>query len=119
MMEGVVGIDPDRAGPETIGDVDGRVQVRGMYGCGQTVSRAVAHSDRVGFRLELGDGTDGSEDLFAHDLHVFSDIAEDGRLDEVPSVAVSGPAHFDLGSFFFAFFNVAEVQVHGPLLACV
>ena len=75
---------------------------------GETVGGGVAETDGVFFGLEFGDGADGAEDLFLHDLHVFADVGEDGGLDEVTFLAVTFAANFDFGALFLAGVNVAE-----------
>ena len=83
MMQHIILIHPDRAGPQRITDPNGRIQVIRVHGGGQAVGGDVAEADGVGLVLEFGDAADGAEDLFAHDLHVFADVAEDGGFDEV------------------------------------
>lgn len=79
-----------------------------MHGGGEAIGRSVADADGVGLGGELGDGADGTEDFFLHDLHVFGDVAEDGGLDEVARFAVAGAARFDGRAFFFAGVDVAK-----------
>ena len=106
-MEHVVLVDPDGAGAEGVADSDGGVEAGGVDGGGEAVGRRVAEADGVGFIFELGDGADGAEDLFLHDLHVFRHAREDGRLDEVALFAVALAADFDFGAFFPAGVDVA------------
>ena len=97
-MESVVGVDPDGAGAEGVGDLDGGVEVAGVDGGGETVGGGVAEADGILLGLELGDGADGAEDFFLHDLHVLGDVGEDGGLDEVSLVALAVAADLDLGA---------------------
>ena len=107
MMQHIILIDPDRTRAQRVADADRRVEVGGVDGGREAVGGGVADADGVGFGLELGDGADGAEDFFLHDLHVFRDAGEDGRFDEVALVAVAAAADFDLGAFFFAVVDVA------------
>lgn len=54
-----------------------------MNGSGQAVAGVVANLDGISLILELLNSNDRSKDLLLGDLHVGSDIGEDGRLDEV------------------------------------
>ncbi len=107
MMQHVVLVDPDGAGAELVGDADGGVEVRRVDGGGEAVGRVVADADGVGFVGEFGNGADGAEDFFLHNLHVFADAGEDGRFDEVAFVAVAAAANLDLGALLFAVVDVA------------
>lgn len=106
-MQHVVLIDPDGAGAELVRDADGRVEVRCVDGRGEAVGRVVADADGVGFVGEFGNGADGAEDFFLHDLHVFAHAGEDGRLDKVAFVTVAAAANLDLGALLFAVVDVA------------
>ena len=112
MVESVIGVDPDSAGTESVGDVDGSVEVRGVDGGGEAVCGAVADLDGVLFRLELGDRADRAEDLLLHDLHVLADIGEDGRLDEVALVAMALTANLNLGTGLLTLVDVT-IMVSG------
>ena len=107
MVEGVVRVDPDSAGAEGVGDIDGGVEVGSVYRGGEAVRGAVADPDSVFFRLELGDRADGAEDLLLHDLHILTNVGEDGRLDEVALVAVALTANLNLGTCLLTFVDVA------------
>lgn len=107
MMQHIILIDPHRARLERIGNPNGGVQVFGVHGGGEAVGGHVAEADGVGFVFEFGNGADGAEDFFFHDLHVFAYVAEDGGLDEVALVAVAFAADFDFGAFFFAGVDVS------------
>lgn len=79
-----------------------------MDGSGKTVGGAVTDSDGISLVFEFGDGADGAEDFFSHDLHVFADVGEDGRLDEVALLSVALATDFDLGAFLLAFLDVPD-----------
>ena len=106
-MQHVVLVDPDGTGAESVGDTDRGVEVCGVDSGGETVGGGVSETDGVLFGLEFSDGADGAEDLFLHDLHVFADVGEDGRLDEVTFLAVTFAADFDFGALFLAGVDVA------------
>ena len=106
-MEHVVLVHPDGSGPQGVADPDGGVQVGGVDGGGETVGCGVTETDGVFFGLEFSDGADGAENLFLHDLHVFRDAGEDGRLDEVALLAVTLAADFDFGALFLTGIDVS------------
>ena len=107
MVQHVVLVHPDGSGAEGVADSDGGVEAGGVDGGGEAVGRRVAEADGVVFVLELGDGADGAEDFFLHDLHVFRHAREDGRLDEVALFAVALAADFDFGALFPAGVDIA------------
>ena len=78
---------------------------------GETVGAGVSKTDGVLFGLEFSDGADGAEDLFLHDLHVFTDVGEDSWLNEVTFFAVTVAADFDLGALLLASVNVANLML--------
>lgn len=107
MMQHVVLVDPDSPRAELVGNADGGVEVGGVDGGSEAVGGVVADADGVGFVGEFGNGADGAEDFFLHDLHVFADAGEDGGFDEVAFVAVAAAADFDLGALLFTVVDVA------------
>ena len=74
----------------------------------KTIRGVVSDLDNFFFRLEFGDGADGAEDLFLHNLHVFGDVGEDGRLDEISFVAVAFTTCYNGGTSIFAILDVAH-----------
>ena len=106
-MQHVVLVDPDGTSSQSIADTDGSVQVRSVDGGGKTVGGGITKPDSIFLVLEFGNGADGAEDLFLHDLHVFADAGEDGGLDEVAFLSVTLAAGFDLGAFFLASIDVS------------
>lgn len=117
-MEHVVLIDPDGPRPQRVRDANGGVQAARVHGRGETVGGGVAEADGVGLGLELGDGADGAEDLFLHDLHVLRDVGEDGGLDEVALFAVTPAARLHFGAFLFAGVDVAIIVLVFDLKLC-
>ena len=107
MVESIVCVDPDCTGPERIRHIDGGVEVGGVDGGGETVGGTVADSDGISLVFELGDGADGAEDFFLHDLHVFADVGENGGLDEVALLSVALATNFDLGTFLLSLLDVS------------
>jgi hypothetical protein len=106
-VKGVVGVDPDSSGTKVVGYLDGSVETCGVDCGGKTVCAVVADGNNLVLGLELGDGADGAEDFFLHDLHVFGDIAEDGRFDEITLVTLPLATSLNLGTLLFAVINVA------------
>lgn len=80
-----------------------------MHGSRQTISLVVTHPDGIFLGLEPGNRAYRSEDFFLHNLHIFADIGEDGRLDEITLFAVAATSDFDLGAFFLTVLNVSDV----------
>lgn len=111
VVEHVVAVDPDGTGSERVGDAEGGVEVLGVDGGGKTVRGVVSELDDILLILELGDGTDGAEDLLLHDLHVGLDVGEDGGLDEVTLVAETLTTRLDGGTFVLAGLDVAHDTV--------
>lgn len=111
MVEHVIAVDPHRTRLERIADADGRVDVVGVHGGGKPVGGAVADLDGVLLRLEFGDRADGAEDFLLHDLHVFADIREDRRFDEVALVTLALAANFDLGAGLLSVIYVSDEDI--------
>lgn len=107
MVESVVCVDPDGPGLERIRNIDGRVEVCGVDSGSETVGGAVADPDGISLVFELGNGADGAEDFFLHDLHVFADVGENGGLDEVALLSVALAANFNLGAFLLSLIDVS------------
>lgn len=107
VMQHVVLVHPDGSGPQGVADPDGGVEAGCVDGGGETVGCGVAEMDGVFFRLELGDGADGTKDLFLHYLHVFGDAGEDSRLDEVALFAVALATDLEFGALFLTGINVS------------
>ena len=107
MVQHVVLVHPDGSRPQGVADSDGGVEAAGVDGGGETVSGGVAETDGVVFRLEFGDGADGTEDLLLHYLHVFGDAREDGRLDEVALFSVSLPADLDFSTLLLTSIDIS------------
>ena len=107
MMQHIILVNPDGARAQRIANTNRRVQVTRVDSGGKTVGGGVPETDGVFFGFEFGNGANGAEDFFLHDLHIFRDAAEDGGLDEVAFFAVALAADFDLGAFFAAGVDVA------------
>lgn len=88
-VKSVVCVDPDGTSLESVRNLNGGVEVGSVDGGGKTVCGVVANADGVLLGLELGDGADGTEDLFLHDGHVVLDVGEDGGLDEVTLITLA------------------------------
>ena len=82
-----------------------------MDGRGQAVGAVVGQLDSLGLILELGDGTDRTEDLLLHDLHIRSDIAEDSGLDKVTLVTMALTTDLDGRTFVLAGLDVTHDAV--------
>lgn len=108
MVKGVVCVDPDGTGLEGVRNVDGGIEISGVDCGGKTVCSTVADPDGISLVLELGNGADGAEDFFLHDLHVFADVGEDRWLDEVTLFSVALAPNFDLGAFLLSLLDVSR-----------
>jgi len=107
----VVLVDPDGTSTEIVGDTDGSVEVGGVYRSGKTIVGVVTSLDDLLLSLKLGDRADRAEDLFLHDLHVLSDIREDGWLNEVSLVTVSLTSSDDGSTFILTLLDIAHDAV--------
>lgn len=108
VVKGVVGVDPDGTCLESVGDLDGGVEVLGVDSRGETVCAGVAELDGILLGLELGDRADGAEDLLFHDLHVLCDVGEDRGLDEVALVTLTLATGLNGGTGVLASLDVPE-----------
>ena len=108
-MQHIILINPHGPRLQRTTNPQRRIQILGVHCGGEAVGGLVADADGVVFGLEFGNGADGAEDFFLHDLHVFADVGEDGGLDEVAFFAVAFAADFDLGAVFFAGVDVARL----------
>lgn len=102
----VVAVDPDGTGTEGVGDPDRGVEILGVDSRGKTINGVVGHLEDLLLGVELGDSADGAEDLFLHDLHLGADVGEDGGLDEVALVTVTGTTSLDCSALALAGLNV-------------
>ena len=117
VMQHVILVHPDGSGPQSIADSDGGIKAACVDGGGETVGRGVSEADGVFFRLEFGNGADGTEDLLLHYLHVFRHARENGRLDEVALFAMALATDFDFGALFLAGVNVTAFALVNLIIA--
>jgi hypothetical protein len=96
---------------EGVGDTDGGVDVLGVNGGGKTVAGVVTDLDGLSLVLELLDSNDGTEDLLLGDLHVGSNVSEDGGLDEIALGAVALATNSDGGTLLLAVVDVLHDTV--------
>ena len=108
MVQHVSRVNPNGTGLEFVCGLDCPVDVLREDGSSKTVDGVVGLTEDILIILELDDDTDGTEDLFFHDLHVWACVGEDGRLDEVTFVAVTLAAIVERRTFFLARFDVAH-----------
>lgn len=76
-----------------------------------TVCRVVTDLDSLGLILELLDNDDGTKDLFLGNLHLRSNISEDGRLDEVTLGTVALTTESNGGTLVLAMVDVLHDTV--------
>jgi hypothetical protein len=106
--EHVVHVDPAGSGLEAVGDLHGGVDVLGVDSGSKTVGSSVSEGDDLVDGLELGDRSNGSEDLLLHDLHVHLNISEDSRLNEVTSLSETLSSGNDGSSLSLSGLNVSH-----------
>lgn len=107
MMQHIILINPHSTRLQLATNFDRAIEIRRVDGGSETVGGGVAQTDGVLLGLEFGNGADGAENFFLHDLHVFAYAGEDCGLDEVAFFAVALAADLDFGAFFFTVVDVA------------
>jgi len=60
------------------------------------------------FILELDQNTDGTEDLFSDNLHIWLGLGEDRRVDEVPLIAKALASQMDLRTLLLSGIDVTH-----------
>lgn len=111
-MEEVEHVVPDGTSSQATGDSHGALKVLGVDASRKAVVGVVGQSQSFLLSLELGNGDDRSEDLFAHNAHVRTDVGEDGGLDEVSFRALDGvTTEGESGAFLLANVDVVEDSV--------
>lgn len=159
-LQDVVRVHPNGSSSESLGEVHGFVQILGEHGGRQTVDRLIRPFQDLLHAAELEDLLDGAENLwdtnleiikdsqdtdsrhfkylFLGDPHVVLYVGENGRLDEIAAVPITGAARQQLGAFLLARVNqrkdllelilvhlgsLLHAQVerisHGPLLGAL
>src|ERR1700687_3215569 len=78
----VVGVDPHRAGAQSLGELEGLVDVRGEDRRSESVDRVVGDAQRLLGVLHGDDREHRAEDLLLGDLHLVVDAIEHGGFDE-------------------------------------
>ena len=118
------GVDPDHASLKLASDLVCSGDLFCEESGGETIRGVVGLADGFLIGGELGDGNDGAEDLFFHDLHVFSGlfglawllfnrglgtyVGEDGGLEEVALVAVLATSVEKLSTGLATLLDVGE-----------
>ena len=98
-------------GLDLVGNVQRLVDVLGKDGRGQTKLGIVGSLERLFGRLEFDEHDDGSENLFVSDLHLFTDVSKDGRLDKESLVSEPVPPGQQVGAVVFTRFDVTHDPV--------
>jgi hypothetical protein len=70
--------------------------------CCQTVDSVIRELDGLFFGFELDDYTNRAKDLFLYDLHLMTNVSENGRVDEVTLVPQSFTAYHEAGALLFS-----------------
>ena len=108
----VVGVDPDAARLDGVGDTESTVDILCPDRAAEAVIAVIGHLDHFFFCLEFDDDSDGAEDLFAGNAHIVRSIGDECRLheDAVLERTVSCPftAAGDGRTFFFGEFDIGE-----------
>lgn len=111
VVQHVVAVDPDGTGVNSIGNPNSGVKVAGVDSGSKTVSRVVASLNSVLNSIELGDGANWTKDLLLHDLHIWSDVGENGWLDEVSLITETLTTDLNLSALSLAVLNVLHDSV--------
>src|SRR5262249_6606858 len=82
-------VDIEDSGVSFVHRVEGAVYVLRVNRRGQPVLHAVRYFDCLIQRLRRNYRSDGAEDLFLGDAHVWLDVGEDCRLDEIAMSVVT------------------------------
>ncbi len=106
VVKHVVAVNPNSSGTDTVGDLDGSVEVVGVDSSRKTVGRVVTSLNSLLNSLELGDRADWAENLLLHNLHVLGNTREDSWLDEVSLVSETLASDLDLGALALSGLNV-------------
>ena len=97
----VVGVEPDHAGFEFVGDAQRAAEVVGPDVAGEAVAHRIGDGERVGFVLERDHGEHRPEDLVLRDPHAAVDIGDQRRLDVVAAAGAVMPRRRRPGSRAF------------------
>ena len=111
VVQHVVAVNPDGTGIDAVGDLDSGVQVVGVDSSSQSVSGVVTSLDRILNGIELSDRANWTKDLLLHDLHVWSDVGENGWLDEVSLITQTLTTNLNLSALLLAVLNVLHDSV--------
>lgn len=106
MRQKVVAVDPDGASLKSVANFNGSIKILGVHRRGQSVECIMGLLEDIIDILEFGDGDDGTENFFLHNLHLFVDASEDGGLNEITFFSVTFAAELDLCAFVFTRFDV-------------
>lgn len=101
-------VDPSGTSLELMCGFDRPVDVLREDSSSKTVDGVVGLADDILIILEFEDDTDGTEDLFLDDLHVGTDVTEDGWGDEVTLVTESLTTVVDSGAVSLSRLDVAH-----------
>ena len=102
-------LHPDCTGAESIRNTDGSIEVSGVHCRSKSVRGRVANADPILNRLEFGNRANRAENLFLHNLHIFTDIRKDCGLDEIAFLSMTLATNFNLGTGFLTCINISGV----------
>ena len=115
MVQHVGRVDPNGTGLEFVCGLDRPVDVLREDGSSKTVDGGVGLTEDILIILELDDDTDGTEDLFLDNLHVGTNVAENGGGDEVSLVTESLTTVVDSSAIGLSGLNVTHDTLKGEL----
>src|ERR1700739_778248 len=112
---GVIAIDPHAPGLDPAAKAMTTVHLARPEAGAESVECVIGDFERIGFRLEGGDGNDRSEDLFLEDAHLVVAL-EDRRLHKVTAVEFAAELSTLAASQHFRAFLLADINVAEDLL---
>jgi hypothetical protein len=98
---------PDCTSLESTRDTESGVEIGGVNSRRESVGGAVPHPDCILFSLEFGNRANRTKSLLLQDLHIFADVGENSRLDEIALLAQPLSARLDLRAFIHASFDIS------------
>ena len=118
----VVGVDPDAARLDGVGDTEGAVDILCPDSAAKAVIAVIGHLDHFFFCLEFDDNGDGAEDLFTSNAHIVRNIGDECRLHEDAvferTVSCLFTAAGDGRTFFFREFDIGENLIELGFIDC-
>lgn len=104
----VYAVNPCGTRLQSVSRLDCTAQVLREHGCSETVQRVIGLLHHIFLVLEFDDNTDGTENFFSDNFHVWGGVGEDGGFDEVAFGAFTLTASLDLCTSVLARLDVTH-----------